>query len=148
MGALRFPQFGERLGAAMRAAGYVNAAGEPDVPMFISRFGFDPRSFYPWLRGKRTPELDTLTRLAEILGVSRAWLLLGDGPGPEGYRSARRRRSPAPIAGGSGASVHLMNSTPPVGASLRSADPDASYQTWRRIWWYLLPTWTTTLAHA
>jgi transcriptional regulator with XRE-family HTH domain len=103
MGALRFPGFGERLEQAMRAAGYVNDDGKIDVPGFIEQFGFDPRNFYPWLRGKRTPELPTLTRLAAILGVPRSWLLLGDGPEPAGLKPARRRRAPAPIAGGSGA---------------------------------------------
>ena len=89
MGALRFPRFGERLTLALIAAGYVKPSGKLDVPAFIEKYGYDPRGFYPWVRGIRTPELDTLTRLAEQLNVTRAWLLLGDGEGP----SLPRRKS-------------------------------------------------------
>jgi hypothetical protein len=112
MGALRFPGFSDRLGMAMMAAGYVTAAGRPDVPAFLRVCPFDPRVFYAWLRG-RVPELDTLTRLAAALGVSRAWLLLGDGAGPAlvPRRTPReRRRGAAIIAGGS-----ANTATPPVG---------------------------------
>ena len=103
MGALRFPGFGERLRVALIAAGYVRPSGKPDVPAFIAQHGYDPRGFYPWLRGVRTPELDTLTRLAEALNVSRAWLLLGDGAGPQPPRPRGRKPvsvEPHPIGGG------------------------------------------------
>ena len=117
MGALRFPGFGERLSAALVAAGYVRASGKLDVPAFLDKYGFDSRSFYPWVRGLRVPELDSLTRLADILGVTRAWLLLGDGEAPRlpsrgapkkhGTLPAGKRRPPRGIMSRSRAAKHL-----------------------------------------
>lgn len=95
MGALRFPGFGARLSLALATAGYVKPSGKLDVPAFIEKYGYDSRGFYPWVRGIRTPELDTLTRLAEQLHVTRAWLLLGDGEGP-----SLPRRKPSPMGSG------------------------------------------------
>jgi transcriptional regulator with XRE-family HTH domain len=33
-----------------------------------------------WEAGRKIPDLDTITRLAQVLRVSRAWLAFGDGP--------------------------------------------------------------------
>lgn len=138
MGSLRFPGFSDRLKQAMVAAGYATKKGKPDVPAFLRVCPFDPRMFYPWLRG-RVPELDTLTRIAEELHVSRAWLLLGDGEGPAPAKPRRVRT----ISGGSAdhptPSVDDAASGVPLIGRCRAA--------WVH-WWYGAPIWSPMPAWA
>lgn len=145
MGALRFPGFSERLKQAMIAAGYVTERGTPDVPAFLRVCPYDPRMFYPWLAG-RVPELETLTRLAETLRVSRAWLLLGDGDGPTPAprrNTKRRSRMASAIAGGS-----ANDDAPPV-ANAAHILP-LIRRALRRVvnGWCLAPVWSHQPAYA
>jgi PAS domain S-box-containing protein len=70
-----------RLFEALRAAGYWRDR-RPDVQGFCRDRGYRPQYVYAWLRG-RVPGPANLTRLCRDLGVSRAWLLLGEGE--QGY---------------------------------------------------------------
>lgn len=146
MGALRFPGLGERLREAMLAAGYERPDGEVDVGAFIARYpSFTRQHIYPWLNSGRTPELRVLTRLAEILNVSRAWLLLGDGEGPA-RRAPRQARMAKAIAGGS-----ANADTPPVDDAARATGGNAAYRTIARrvIQWVVgQPVWAPMPAFA
>lgn len=127
MGALKYPGVGARLREAMLAAGYERPDGEVDVAAFIRRYpSFTRQHIYPWLNSGRVPELPVMTRLCEILKVSRCWLLLGDGDG--GPKPAQRgrpaERMAATIAGGS-----ANENTPRVDEAALASGRDAAYRT-------------------
>lgn len=88
---MRFPNYpatGQRLRELMIARGFVKDDGEPDAARFIREKQYDPRNFYPWLKG-RTPAGLNLERLIADLATTRSWLLFG-----EGARDADRRPLP------------------------------------------------------
>lgn len=71
----------ERLRAAMQARGFWNAERDgPAIARFCRTYPqFDARYMALWvnLRVKRRPSLRTLRQLADVLGVSVSYLLLG-----------------------------------------------------------------------
>jgi len=65
--------FPERLKRAMKTAG-LSAKG------LAQRMGVDPVTVSRWRNGKRQPDLNTLTELATVLGVSLSYLIEGEVP--------------------------------------------------------------------
>lgn len=87
---MRFPHYenvGERMKERLLALGYVTAEGTPHIARFIREYRYDSRYFYRWANKGATPAGENLERLAQDLGVTRAWLLFGD----EGTPKRRRR---------------------------------------------------------
>lgn len=82
-----YPGVGKRILDRLVTLGYVTPEGRPDISRFIRERHYDPRSFYPWTKG-RTPSGENLTRLVRDLECSPAYLLFGV-------------ELPAPIGGGS-----------------------------------------------
>jgi hypothetical protein len=93
----RTPGVGKRIADRLRAGGYVQASGKPDVGRFALLYGWDKTVLYEWIADRRTPTRE-LDRLSQDLGVTRSWLLFGEGPAPRGPLGRPRY---APIAGGS-----------------------------------------------
>ena len=89
----RYLGVGPRIAQQLLLLGYKRADGKPDVREFCLERKYDKSIFYEWLGDRSTPTKE-MERLATDLGVSRSWLLLGEGSHP--------RRRPVPIAGGSG----------------------------------------------
>ena len=94
----QWPGLGDRIRQKIRELGHENAA------QFADAKGYRVTYVYKWISGT-LPSRDNLLRLAKDLRVSPAWLLFGD-------EQVEKRRKPAPIRGGSGASVPLPGDTP------------------------------------
>lgn len=76
---MRYPNYpgtGKRIADRLEALGYVTLDGRLDIARFIREKHYDPRSFYPWIKG-RTPSGENLRRLAQDLEVSPGYLLFG-----------------------------------------------------------------------
>ena len=88
--AREFPGFKDRLLARLGELGYTSPY------RFCEAKGYMPNKVYRWTAGQ-TPTIDELRRLSLDLGVSMAWLLLGE----ESSDSGGGRQSRKVIAGGS-----------------------------------------------
>lgn len=55
------------------------------------RLSRNPATVSHWLTGRRTPQLATMERVAEVLCVRVAWLSVGDGTMTEARRQRRHR---------------------------------------------------------
>jgi hypothetical protein len=79
------PGTDHRLRQRLIELGYVQDDGSPDASRFMrehrqKNYAYDPRNFYAWLNKGRTPSGRHLDILCENLGVSRSWLVFGEGP--------------------------------------------------------------------
>jgi len=95
----KWPGIGERIRERLRAIGYWKA-DKPDVLRFCIERGYIPTYVYKWLTDT-TPSRENLYKLGRDLGVTAAWLLLGDEAAPRESPRGRKQRRPVPIAGGS-----------------------------------------------
>lgn len=85
-----FRGVGPRIAERLRALGYVQTNGKPDVSRWCRSQGWDKTVIYYYINDQRTPVKD-LTRLASDLGVTPQWLLLGAEP------TAKKRGRPRKI---------------------------------------------------
>lgn len=74
---MKFPGLSHRITQRLLALGYRRQDGRPDVARFCRVKGWDPRGFYPYLKGRMPNEVQ-LPRLARDLETSVPWLLHGD----------------------------------------------------------------------
>lgn len=82
--AFRAEGLAARLGGRMKALGFINTKGQPDVPRFATELRYQRQSVYNWLKGT-TPDNKALRRLEDDLGVPWPWLLIGD----DGYKAIK-----------------------------------------------------------
>jgi len=96
----KWPGIGGRIRERLRAIGYWKA-DKPDVMRFCIERGYIPTYVYKWLTDT-TPSRENLYQLGDDLGVTAAWLLLGEDASAGSRRPrGRKPRRPVPIAGGS-----------------------------------------------
>lgn len=105
----RFPGFGQRIRLRLRATGFWKK-GRPDVSRFCIERGYRPQYVYAWLKD-RIPGDENLRRLANDLGVTVAWLMLGHESGTAVAEEA------IPVAAGAAAvpEVRLPSTSPSPG---------------------------------
>ena len=66
-----------------------HAVANRDVAELAANVGVTPVTFYRWLSAKFDPGVVKLNELAEVLDVSLAWLITGQGPGAPTRTSPR-----------------------------------------------------------
>ena len=91
--------FGERvLRARLEYGARLNPPRSVSQVDLGEMIGLSGQAVGTWEAGKKEPDLDTIARLARVLGVRAAWLAFNDGPmrADEGGQGARTNGSPAP----------------------------------------------------
>lgn len=71
---VQIKNFSERLGHAMRAAGYV---GHGSATRLARELRVTPKAVAKWIHGESMPTITRITDLAKILGADPEWLLWG-----------------------------------------------------------------------